>query len=282
MRIFALTFAHNEDFMLRRWVEYHGRQLGQENLFVVDHGSTDLSTAGLGRANILRVPRVNYDERGRVIAASKLHEGLLQYFDCGFVCDVDEFLVADPRHHPGGLAGFIAAVRPDSLCGIGLELLHIPQREPAFQPHLPILVQRRHVFYNAAVSKHCFARIPTRFGGGLHSSTNPIRFHEHFYLFHLKHFDQPWRLQRQRVTRGWDYATEFGDHARRSDAEAEHHVAGLVQHFGQHLEPGFGFAAETARSVALGQRVANGEYVQREYFYSEAARLVPAEFSTLF
>ena len=33
-RIAALTMARNDDFYLRKWVEYYGAQLGRENLYI--------------------------------------------------------------------------------------------------------------------------------------------------------------------------------------------------------------------------------------------------------
>src|SRR5580700_7615446 len=99
MSVFALTFAYNETFFLPRWVAYYGRQLGLENLYVLDHGSNDLSTMGLGPVNIIKVPRTPYDEVKRIFFGSFMHSALMQYHSAGFVMDVDEFIVADPMKY---------------------------------------------------------------------------------------------------------------------------------------------------------------------------------------
>ena len=37
--ICALTMVRNDDFNLRKWVEYYGRELGKENLFIYFDGT---------------------------------------------------------------------------------------------------------------------------------------------------------------------------------------------------------------------------------------------------
>ena len=38
-KICALTMVRNDDFYLRRWVEYYGRELGRENLYIFFDGT---------------------------------------------------------------------------------------------------------------------------------------------------------------------------------------------------------------------------------------------------
>jgi hypothetical protein len=213
MKVFALTFAYNETFFLRRWAEYYGNQLGFENLFVVDHGSSDLSTLGLGATNILRVPRSPYDEIKRVDAATFLHRGLLNYFDAGFVMDADEFVIADPAKYKN-LAEFAANAKADALACIGLELYQVRSLEGEFIESLPILFQRRHVVFDSWMCKRSFGRIPMQFGGGFHTSNQPVVFDPDLYLIHAKNFNFTHRRARQAITAGWDYAGSFGTHAK--------------------------------------------------------------------
>ena len=37
-RIAALTMVRNDDFFLRKWVEYYGSELGKENLYIYYDG----------------------------------------------------------------------------------------------------------------------------------------------------------------------------------------------------------------------------------------------------
>jgi hypothetical protein len=285
MKAFALTTVHNEAFFLPRWIAYYATQLGAENLFILDHGSTDLSTANCRGVNVIRVPRVNYDEGKRTDSLSDLHTALLNYYDCGFLMDADEFIVANPEKYKN-LQDFVERKDYRSLVAVGLELLHIPDTEPDFLFHLPILAQRRTVFFNSKVCKHCFARQPTRFGGGLHTSTNPIEFDPDLFLFHLKHFDYPWRIIRQRVTRGWEYGADFGEHARWGDEKVKDFVDSLIDTYTYNVEPGFDFSAEIEDAMSRAKPFLHDGKTFYEIdpygFFGERARKVPNSFSQLF
>lgn len=213
MKVFAMTFAYNESFFLPRWVAYYSSQLGAENLFVIDHGSTDLSTQGLGRVNIIRVPRESYDEVQRILAASDFHAGLLKYYDAGFVTDADEFIVADPRSYRD-LRDFAAKTSAKAVACVGLELFHDRRHEPDFNDSLPILAQRNLVMFDSWMCKRSFASKAVRFGGGFHTSDQPVVFADELYLIHLKNFDYKFRVARQRITSSWVYAGDWGEHAR--------------------------------------------------------------------
>ena len=52
MKIAALTFAYNESVNLLIWRRYYGEQLGEENLFLIDHGSDDVVAVGPTRYSV--------------------------------------------------------------------------------------------------------------------------------------------------------------------------------------------------------------------------------------
>ena len=57
-RMMAMTMVGGDHFFLSRWVEYYGRQLGRENLFVLSHGGTIAveSEAGHGACFTIDLP----------------------------------------------------------------------------------------------------------------------------------------------------------------------------------------------------------------------------------
>ena len=226
MKLFAITVAHNEDFFLEKWINYYGREIGFENLFIIDHGSTDISVQKLRSIksiNFLTVPRYNYDEGQRVRAVSCLHESLLQYFDAGIVVDCDEFLVVDPKRF-GNLRNFVSNVRDNGIMGatgLGLNVTHMPDIEGPYVPHIPILAQRRHAIFNLAMCKTSLSMTKTKWSGGFHASSLRPQFFDGFFLFHLKNFDRDWRLVRQATSRGWEWSGSYGGHARGPDSDVE-------------------------------------------------------------
>jgi hypothetical protein len=284
MKVFAMTFAYNEAFFLPRWVTYYGSQLGRENLFIIDHGSTDLSMQGLGNVNILRVPRESYDEVQRVLAASALHAGLLHYYDAGFISDCDEFLVADPRNYTN-LRDFASKAPGTALACVGLELFHDRLHEPEFNPALSILAQRNLVLFDSWMCKRSYASKPTRFGGGFHTSDQPVNFAEDLYLIHVKNFDYRLRVARQRVTSAWSYKGDWGEHARRELEYVEQVFDGIDKRIAAGLvTEDFDFTAEISRCV---QRTALNPSSEYDFninggFNGTALRRLPSRFLNLF
>ena len=65
--ICVLTMVRNDDFYLRRWVEYYGRELGKENLYIFFDGTDQKIPDFCAGTNVQAVERV----LGQVVAADK-------------------------------------------------------------------------------------------------------------------------------------------------------------------------------------------------------------------
>src|SRR3954469_24224121 len=98
MRVAALTMAYNEPVWARVWAEYYARQVGAENCFLLDHGSDDGSTVGLG-IQVERLPRSPLDEIARAETIGARTAALLRTYDVVVHSDADELVFADPAEH---------------------------------------------------------------------------------------------------------------------------------------------------------------------------------------
>ena len=96
MKIAAITMAFDEPFFLPLWIRHYGEAFGYENLYVIDDGSTDGSAQGLGAANVMRRPRVPFDDQERADLISLIEIELLRTNDAVVYTDTDEFIIADP------------------------------------------------------------------------------------------------------------------------------------------------------------------------------------------
>ena len=79
MRIAAVTMVRDEATFLPLWLNHYGAAFGPENLFVIDDGSTDGSTAGRGIANLVAKGRSPLDEEDRAALVSAFHAELLRF-----------------------------------------------------------------------------------------------------------------------------------------------------------------------------------------------------------
>ena len=187
MRIAAFTMVYNEPLFLRLWAAHYGRQVGAENLFCLDHGSTDGSAAGVV-ANTIRLPRGEFAEAPRAHCVSRFQASLLSYYDAVIFSDADEFLVADPARYEG-LVDFAARSLGQTARAVGLDVVQVTGAEGALDPALPVLAQRGFAKFSPRYCKPLMSRVDLDWRPGFHNCVQPAELAPDLYLFHLKFVD---------------------------------------------------------------------------------------------
>lgn len=198
----VITNCWNEAVNLPRWIRYYGGQFGQRNLFVLDDGSDDGSTDGLGEVSVIRLPKAPFSDRQRQWMVTVLSRVLLSRFDALIYSDCDEIIIPDPQIAPSLAAyadRFVADPDAEIVTCIGLNVLHHPD-EPELDPARPILGQRRHVEFAAGFCKPLLMKVALQWTNGFHFCNRPPRF-DHLYLFHMKFMDMAESLARHRLNR---------------------------------------------------------------------------------
>lgn len=223
IKLAIVTMAYNEPDYIGIWRSYYGKQVGDRNLFIVDHGSDDGSTSGLGDINVMRIPRSPQDDILRAGFLSKFCSSLLDWYDCVMYVDIDEIAVPDPRFFPD-LLTFCGSVSKPILNAIGINVIHRLGYETAFDPTVGVLSQRSWAFRSSSMCKPILIRRPVVWAPGFHSADAPAAF-EQFYLFHLRWFDLDIGLRRLAKTRvmPWQHA-DAGRHQKISND-------GLIEQF---------------------------------------------------
>jgi hypothetical protein len=217
MKIAAFTMVYNEPLFLRLWAAHYGREVGAENLFCLDHGSTDGSADGVV-ANTIRLPRGEFEEVARARCVSHYQASLLAYYDAVIFSDADEFLVADPARH-AGLADLIARSRHPTLRAMGCDVVQVAGAEAALDPAQPILAQRGFAKFSPRYCKPLVSRVPVVWRPGFHHCPQPAELDPDLYLFHLKFVDAALfeETQAKRLSVTWSaeaIASQHGGHWR--------------------------------------------------------------------
>ena len=214
-RIAAITMAYNEPVMLPIWAQHYARQVGADYCYVVDHGSTEEVALPAG-INRLRLPRSPHDDPRRARFISELTTALLTYYDWVIYTDVDELVLADPRHF-ANLPAFCSTALADTVSAIGFDVQHVPAIESPLNPSRSVGSQRRWVRFTSAMCKPVLTRQPLAWAPGFHCSNQPLAFAP-IYLFHLRWADRALGLQRLGKTRAmaWD-GSDAGAHQRIDD-----------------------------------------------------------------
>ncbi|KOX23949.1 hypothetical protein ADK67_19415 [Saccharothrix sp. NRRL B-16348] len=193
----VMTMVYNENVLLPIWLRYYSRFFAPEDIYVLDHGSTDGSTDGPG---FTRVP-VHNEEFGvgwqRDVCQRHQHE-LLRRYDVVLHTDVDEIVAPDPRS--GDLGDYIDRFDDDFVTCDGYEILHMKDTEPPYDPTRPVLDQRGTWFPNSSYSKPLLARVPMEWHGGFHERKDrATRRDPALRLIHLHRLDYDYGLIRNQV-----------------------------------------------------------------------------------
>ena len=212
-KIAALTMVRNDDFYLRKWVEYYGAQLGRENLYIWFDG-TDQVIAPFCEGTHAQLhekigTQVVSAEKGRLKFLSDQAAALLAGgYDLVIGVDADEFVVVDPKlglSLPEYLSSCKIGV---SLSALGLDFGQKLGEEPDVTDALPFLQQRHYAQIGTRYTKPSVVAKPCVWGSGFHR-VKGHNFHigKDLYLLHFGYFDMK-RLQDRfqdadRLSQGW-------------------------------------------------------------------------------
>jgi len=193
----AMTMVGGDHFFLSRWVDYYGRQLGRENLFVLSHGGDPEHRRIAEGCNIIYLPfdptRDCFNQR-RWQMLSRLTSGFTNYYNWVLVGDVDEIVCVDPAVS-GSLVEYVSGLAvkrgPLVVTPFAIEMVHNPTLEPEpITPDRNILDVRRIFRLNANYAKPCLTRTRIDMVPGGHFADHPVlHLDPHLYLFHLRFID---------------------------------------------------------------------------------------------
>ena len=212
-RIAALTMVRNDDFFLRKWVEYYGSELGKENLYIYYDGE-DQPVADFCRgANAFVHPKIGTQvvaaEKGRMkFLSERAAELFSKGYDLVIGVDADEYIVVDPKHGVG-LRDFLSRQDIDvCLSPLGLDFGQKLGEEGDLSLDATFLSQRHFAQIGTRYTKPSIIAQPCRWGSGFHR-VKGHNFHiaKDLYLLHFGYADSKILEERlgdaDRVAQGW-------------------------------------------------------------------------------
>ena len=213
-RIAALTLVRNDDFFLQKWVEYYGRELGKENLYIYYDGE-DQQIAGfcLG-TNACVHPKIGTQvvsaEKARLkFLSGKAAELFAKGYDLVIGVDADEYIVVDPKLGVG-LAEYLSMQDIDiSLSPLGIDFGQKLGEEMELSFDNTFLSQRHYAQIGTRYTKPSIVARPCRWGSGFHR-VKGHNFHiaKDLYLMHFGYADSRILEARlgdaDRVAQGWE------------------------------------------------------------------------------
>lgn len=216
----AFTIVQNESDWLPVWLRYYSGHFDPRDLFVLDHDSAPahaaaLSAARAAGATVVPIHReTSFDHRWLRGMVERFQRFLLGSYAVVVFAEADEFLVADPALHSGGLAGLCESMAREGkphLRATGFNVVQAPD-EPSYdwQRSGPMLVHRARWRADPWYDKTLVTRVPLRYGLGFHGIRNARHSAPEpgLYLAHLHRFDreQCLRKHREQAARPWNPA----------------------------------------------------------------------------
>ena len=217
----VFTIVQNERRFLPLWLRYYRRHFEADDIYVLDHDSTDGATEGLeGSCNVVPVHREHsFDHMWLVGVVEDFQAFLLRSYQMVLFAEADEFVVADPARH-AGLAEYVESMPAPVACCTGYNVVHYPD-EPPLRFDEPVLRQRAYWHPSPQYSKRLLAKVPLRWNVGFHGEFNApmARPDPELLLVHLHRADFESCLERHRAaaSRPWpegDLRWNLGWHQR--------------------------------------------------------------------
>lgn len=212
-RIAAITMVRNDDFYLKKWVEYYGAQLGKDNLYIYFDGMDQTIAPFCVGTNAFLHEKIGNQvivaEKGRLkFLSDKAAELLSEGYDLVIGVDADEFIVVDPKRGES-LPEYLSNARiGTSLSALGLDFGQKLGEEGDIDGNLPFLNQRHYAQIGTRYTKPSIVAKPCLWGSGFHR-IKKHNFHigKDLYLFHFGYFDKK-RLEERfsdqdRLSQGW-------------------------------------------------------------------------------
>ena len=193
-RICALTMVRNDEFYLRKWIEYYGNQLGRENLYVYLDGKDQEIPEWCNGVSVVAVDKIPGQvieaEKGRLDFLSKTAADLLKRYDLVIGTDADEFLIVDPELGISLVEYLSKSEIKVSLSGLGIDVGQHTGEESDITSDIPFLEQRHYARLSTRYTKPCVIAKPVRWGRGFHRvKGHNFHFGKGLYLFHFGYFD---------------------------------------------------------------------------------------------
>lgn len=165
--------VRDDDFYLRRWVEYYGRELGKENLYILFDGEDQKVPDFCEGTNTYIHRRLCNEivkgERARLdLLSDKARQLLDADYDMVIGVDCDEFVVVDPRRGES-LREFLSHQKIDvTISPLGLDIGQHMNKEAALDPTRGFMEQRRFAYLDTRYTKGSILAKPARWGRGFH------------------------------------------------------------------------------------------------------------------
>jgi hypothetical protein len=195
-KVAVFTIVKNESFFLPIWIKHYSRFFNKEDLYVLDHQSTDGSTVNLD-VNVVQVTNdLAFDHQWLVDTVQNFQVKLLESYECVIFAESDELLYSTDIPFTEFINKFIESDSLYLTCE-GYEMIQDLENEPPLSQNDLIMPNRNYWFKVPHYDKTLISKIPLDWDWGFHfllgKSNN---FENNLFLCHLHRCDFELMLKR--------------------------------------------------------------------------------------
>lgn len=191
----VFTICRNEALFLPLWLAYYRQHFSDEDIYILDHKSTDGSTDFVPNRIVID-NELTQDNAWLIKVTCDFQQELLKTYASVLFANADEFVV--PTTSP--LRDYISNNSQEIVRCHGYEVLHMLDEAP-LDKGKKVLHQRGFWYENSVYNKPLLGKVPIDWTGGWHNARN----HQgppdaELKLVHLHRMDYPTCLARHKKT----------------------------------------------------------------------------------
>lgn len=203
----VFTIVKNEKYFLPIWLKYYNKAFNKEDIYILDHQSTDSSTDCLN-VNVIKIENDKiFDHEWLRNIVNSFQAKLLEEYETVVFAEADELIL--PRYV--SLNEYLDSFNKDYVSCTGYEIFHDVYSENTFNPNLPIFSQRKYWFRTDIYDKTIISKKPCNWSLGFHFAEISSIYKnkdDDLLLIHLHRLDYNIHMDRKKAF--WDetYADE--------------------------------------------------------------------------
>lgn len=182
----VFTSVYNDIQFLDLWLNYYGKIVEKDNLYVIDHGSS--ISYDTSRANFIKIPRGEYDSNNLSLFNCYFQRFLLSQYKWVLHSDCDELIfVEEDNDFNKVLSSYNDPVLLSTQNAF--EVIYHPQNETDLDYSVSLLSQRSLMLPSKLFQKTYLTSAPVTWGPGFHKTYERKTFDNRLWALHIKFID---------------------------------------------------------------------------------------------
>jgi hypothetical protein len=207
----VFTIAKNESYFLPIWLKHFKQYFSNEDIYILDHQSTDGSTDNL---DVVVAPVYNektFDHNWLVSQVQEAQQRLLERYECVLFCEADELVYTVDEDFNDVIDKFLSDDSAKFISVRSHELVQNIEDEAPISETDKIFENRNRWFHHKMYDKSLLSKVPLHWVVGFHDTTDYVKdFKYEMFLVHLHRVDFELMMKRHSDRATWNHKHDGG------------------------------------------------------------------------